>query len=87
VLSTDVACIRIEPPAAALTCVGDGGDRGHRGRSCRPAARVSVDMGRFVLFVGGLHLLIAVGVAVFAGILARLVWRRADGIVLEGSEL
>jgi hypothetical protein len=35
-----------------------------------------LDMGRFVLFVGGMHLLVSLGVAVLAGILARLAWRR-----------
>jgi hypothetical protein len=35
-----------------------------------------LDMGRFVLFAGGLHLLISLASALFAGILARSVWHR-----------
>ncbi|SIN77941.1 hypothetical protein SAMN05444166_0798 [Singulisphaera sp. GP187] len=35
-----------------------------------------LDMGRFVLFVSGLHLLALLPAALFAGMLARLVWHR-----------
>jgi hypothetical protein len=35
-----------------------------------------LDMGRFVLFTGGLHLLVALAVALFVGIFTRSAWRR-----------
>ena len=41
----------------------------------RPIGR-PLDMGRFVLFAGGLHLLVSLAIALFAGILARSAWRR-----------
>jgi hypothetical protein len=34
-----------------------------------------LDMGRFVLFTGGLHFSVSLGVALFTGILARSAWR------------
>jgi hypothetical protein len=44
-----------------------------------------LDMGRFVLFVGGLHLLIGLAVAVSIGILARLAWRRSRSPIEKAS--
>ncbi len=35
-----------------------------------------LDMGRFVLFAGGLHLLVSLAIALSASILARSAWRR-----------
>jgi|GEM_PF-5263336 len=35
-----------------------------------------LDMGRFVLFVGGLHLTVSLAIALLGGLLARSAWRR-----------
>jgi hypothetical protein len=39
-----------------------------------------LDMGRFVLFVGGLHLSISLAIAFLVGILARSAWRRRGSL-------
>jgi hypothetical protein len=45
----------------------------------RPMGR-PFDMGRFILFAGGLHLLISLVIAFFVGILARSAWHRSGAI-------
>jgi hypothetical protein len=44
------------------------------------------DMGRFVLFVGGLHLSISLAIALLAGILTRSAWRRRGHRGANGDE-
>ena len=47
-----------------------------------------LDMGRFVLFAGGLHLLATLSIAMLGGLLARSVWRRGGATTLvEESSL